>query len=493
MSDASKIYSDIESRTGGNIYIGVVGPVRSGKSTFINRFLESIVIPNIEGEAEKERATDEMPQSAGGRTIMTTEPKFIPEDAVQIQIGGKAHLKVRLVDCVGFVVPSAIGYIEDEVPRMVRTPWSEEELPFHTAAEIGTKKVISEHSTVGLVVTTDGSITDIPRSEYELAEQRVIAELKAIHKPFIVLLNSTNPESEAVKSLAEELTGKYSVPVVPVNCLEIDEKGIKELLSAVLFEFPVSQVEIKVPEWMQALESSHWLREDIFGAVSAAAASIEHLRDIEQISMRLEESASVQSATIESIDLSTGAAVLKIASADGLFYQILAEKTGIEVQNEAELLRTVSTLSEIKQKYEKVQHALDEVERTGYGIVMPEPGELTLEEPELMKQGGRYGVRLKASAPSIHMLRADIMTEVAPIVGSESQSEDLVLYLMKQFEENPKEIWNSDIFGKSIYSIVNEGLNNKLSRMPADARGKLRETVERVINEGCNGLICIIL
>ena len=493
MADALKIYSDIETRTGGNIYIGVVGPVRTGKSTFINRFLENIVIPNIEGEAEKERAVDEMPQSSGGRTIMTTEPKFVPEEAVNINIGGKAHLKVRLVDCVGFVVPSAIGYIEEEMPRMVHTPWSEEEMPFNMAAEIGTKKVITEHSTIGMVVTTDGSITDIPREEYAIAEQRVIGELKAINKPFIVLLNSTEPESASAQALADELSEQYGVQVIPVNCLEIDESTIQKILSAVMFEFPVSGVEIKLPEWVLSLEKDHWLKENIFSTVSGAIDSIAHVRDIAKISDTLCESEYIARADIVSIDLSNGSAVIQTETNEGLFYRVLAEKTGVEVNNERELMQIISELSEIKGKYEKVKNALDEVERTGYGIVMPELSELTLEEPEIMKQGGRYGVRLKASAPSIHMLRADIMTEVAPIVGSESQSEDLVLYLMKQFEENPNDIWNSDIFGKSIYSIVNEGLNSKLARMPADARGKLRETVERVINEGCNGLICIIL
>ena len=493
MSDAMKIYSDIETRTGGNIYIGVVGPVRSGKSTFINRFLENIVIPNIEGEAEKERAVDEMPQSSGGRTIMTTEPKFIPEDAVQIHIGENADLKVRLVDCVGYVVPSAIGYIEDEMPRMVHTPWSEEDMPFNMAAEIGTKKVITEHSTIGLVVTTDGSITDIPREEYAIAEQRVINELKAIHKPFVVLLNSTAPESEGVKALADELCEQYGVQVIPVNCLEIDEKAIQKILSGVMFEFPVTGLEIKLPDWVLSLEQNHWLKENIFSSVSAAVENIAHVRDVANITGKLCESEYIATADIISIDLATGSAVIRAETSEGLFYRILAEKTGVEVHNERELMQIISDLSQTKEKYEKVKNALDEVERTGYGIVMPELGELTLEEPEIMKQGGRYGVRLKASAPSIHMLRADIMTEVAPIVGSESQSEDLVLYLMKQFEENPNEIWNSDIFGKSIYSIVNEGLNSKLARMPMDARGKLRETVERVINEGCNGLICIIL
>ena len=493
MSDAKKIYADIQTRTGGNIYIGVVGPVRTGKSTFINRFLESIVIPNIEGDAEKERAVDEMPQSSGGRTIMTTEPKFIPEEAVQIHIGENTDLKVRLVDCVGFVVPGAIGYIEDEMPRMVRTPWSEEEMPFNMAAEIGTKKVITEHSTIGLVVTTDGSITDIPREEYAIAEQRVINELKAIQKPFVVLLNSTEPESERVKALADEMCAEYGVQVIPVNCLELDETAIQNILSGVMFEFPVTQVEIKLPDWVLSLEPNHWLKEDIFSSVSAAVQNITHVRDVANISTKLCESEYIAAADIVNIDLSTGSAVIKAQTSDGLFYRVLAEKTGVEVTNERELMQIISELAETKEKYEKVKNALDEVERTGYGIVMPELSELTLEEPEIMKQGGRYGVRLKASAPSIHMLRADIMTEVAPIVGSESQSEDLVLYLMKQFEENPNEIWNSDIFGKSIYSIVNEGLNSKLMRMPSDARGKLRETVERVINEGCNGLICIIL
>lgn len=489
----TNIYSDIATRTGGDIYIGVVGPVRSGKSTFIKQFLNSVVLPNIDGEYQKERAIDEMPQSSGGRTIMTTEPKFIPEEAVGIVLEDNAHMKVRLVDCVGFVVPSAIGYIEDENPRMVRTPWYDHEIPFNTAAEIGTKKVISEHSTIGVVVTTDGSVTDIPRAEYEMAEERVIDELKTLNKPFVVLLNCINPNDDKSLELANKLTLKYSVPVIPVNCLEIDENDIKEILSQVLFEFPVSRIEIKLPAWMQALEKDHWLKKEIFSLLKSVVDEVSHLRDVEKICSILGDNKNIQQADISRIDLSQGTVVVETLTDSLLFYKILEEKTGISVENEQSLMSAISDLSEIKRKYEKVKTALDEVERTGYGIVMPELSELTLEEPELMKQGGRYGVRLKASAPSIHMLRADIKTEVAPIVGSESQSEDLVLYLMKQFEENPKEIWNSDIFGKSIYSIVNEGLNNKLARMPIDAREKMRETVQRVINEGCNGLICIIL
>lgn len=489
----SNIYSDIAKRTGGDIYIGVVGPVRSGKSTFIKQFLDTVVVPNIEGEYLKERAIDEMPQSSAGRTIMTTEPKFIPEEAISVNIGDNAHMKVRLVDCVGFVVPSAIGYIEDDTPRMVRTPWYDYEIPFNTAAEIGTKKVISEHSTIGIVVTTDGTVTDIPRSEYEMAEERVIDELKAINKPFIILLNCLNPDSKQSKELADKLTLKYSVPVIAQNCLEIDENGIKEVLSQILFEFPIRKIEINFPAWMLSLEKEHWLNNSIISLISSSIDEITHLRDISKLTSSLKESEHIESIKVSNIDLSTGSAEIEVSMIPTLFYKILEEKTGVAVENDESLMSAVSELSDIKKRYDKVRSALEEVERTGYGIVMPELSELTLEEPELMKQGGRYGVRLKASAPSIHMLRADIQTEVAPIVGSESQSEDLVLYLMKQFDENPKEIWNSDIFGKSIYSIVNEGLNNKLSRMPLDAREKLRETVQRVINEGCNGLICIIL
>lgn len=489
----SNIYSDIQTRTGGNIYLGVVGPVRSGKSTFIKRFLETIVIPNIENESLRERATDEMPQSSGGKTIMTTEPKFIPEEAVSINIGDEAHLNVRLVDCVGFVVPSAIGYIENEAPRMVNTPWSDEPMPFNMAAEMGTDKVIGEHSTIGIVVTTDGSFTDIPRDEYELAEERVISELKAIEKPFVVILNSSSPKSKETKALAKHLSEKYLVPVVAVDCLSLDEDDIKSILSNVLLEFPVSEIEIKIPEWVMGLENNHWLKTEILETTEKAIKSVKLVGDCKDLCSKLEMCNYIKQCSISDIELASGNITIKTELIDGLFYKLLEEKTGVSVQNEQQLMEVITELSSVKKEYEKVKNALEEVERTGYGIVMPDSSQLTLEEPELMKQGGRYGVRLKASAPSIHMLRADIMTEVAPIVGSESQSEDLVLYLMKQFEENPAEIWNSDIFGKSIYSIVNEGLNNKLARMPVDARGKLRETVERVINEGCNGLICIIL
>ena len=493
MADVNRIYHDIQTRTGGNIYLGVVGPVRSGKSTFIQQFLDCLVIPHIENEAQRERATDEMPQSSAGRTIMTTEPKFIPEEAVSISLGSNARLNVRLVDCVGFVVPSAIGYIEGENPRMVQTPWSEEPMPFHMAAEMGTKKVMEEHSTVGIVVTTDASFSDIPREEYQLAEERVIRDMKATGKPFAVILNSAHAKDEETLKLAQSLSERYEVPVVAADCLKLTEDDIRTILSAVLFEFPINEIAIELPNWLTSLEKEHWLKEEILSLIESVCDKIANVNDCKKITEALSVSEYIETVRTLDIDLSTGNVTIKAELKNGIFYRLLSEKTGVDVTSEQELMEVLGDLAKAKKEYEKVKNALEEVEQTGYGIVMPDSSQLSLEEPELMKQGGRYGVRLKASAPSIHMLRADIVTEVAPIVGSESQSEDLVLYLMKQFEENPNEIWNSDIFGKSIYSIVKEGLNNKLARMPTDARGKLRETVEKVINEGCNGLICIIL
>ena len=486
------IYSDIAKRTQGDIYIGVVGPVRTGKSTFIKRFMDALVLPNID-ENVRERAVDELPQSAAGRTIMTTEPKFIPENAVEISLPSKAHFRVRLIDCVGYIVPSSLGYIEGESPRMVKTPWFEHEIPFNMAAEIGTQKVISEHSTIGLVVTTDGSISEIPRNEYEEAEGRVISELKELKKPFIVLLNSTQPDSDKVKALASSLTDKYGVPVMPVNCLEIGEEEIKEILTQVLFEFPVKEVSVDLPGWAMTLKRDHWLRSGLCSAVSEAAQSLHTLRDVKELAKNICACEYITSARISKMDLSCGAARIDAQVDGGLFYKILAEETGLDIGSEQDLMSCMRELAAIRREYERLKGALDEVEATGYGIVMPSLDELSLEEPEIMRQGGRYGVRLRASAPSIHMMKANITTEVAPIVGSESQSEELVNYMLKEFEEDPTKIWESNIFGKSLHELVNEGLHNKLYRMPAAARMKLQETLEKVINEGCSGLICIIL
>ncbi|MBQ3133513.1 MAG: stage IV sporulation protein A [Clostridia bacterium] len=492
MTSAS-IYRDIATRTGGDIYIGVVGPVRTGKSTFIKRFMDTLVIPHIEDAAKRERATDELPQSAAGRTIMTTEPKFIPEEAVHVTVDQAASMNVRLIDCVGYIVPSALGYIEDEAPRMVKTPWFEEEVPFNMAAEIGTQKVITEHSTIGLVVTTDGSIGDIPREEYAEVEERIVEELKAINKPFVVLLNCTAPDSAAAHQLASELEQKYHVPVCPVDCLTVTEEQLLAVLERILYEFPVRELEFDLPRWMLMLDREHPVRTELMQCIRRSASSMQRLRDSYGIVGALLENPYVENSRMKSIRLGDGAVCLSVQLKNGLFYQLLGEVTGFDLPDEAAVMDTMMRLSSTAKRYEKFKNALDEVEATGYGIVMPALDELELEDPEIIKQSGRYGVRLRAQAPSIHMLRADIMTEVSPIVGSEKQSEELVAYMLREFEEDPAKIWESNIFGTSLYGLVNEGLHNKLARMPLDARMKLKETVERIINEGCSGLVCIIV
>ncbi len=487
------IYSDIAKRTDGDIYIGIVGPVRTGKSTFIKRFMEQLVIPNITSEFRRERAVDELPQSAAGKTIMTTEPKFIPEEAVEVKINDNTKFNVRMIDCVGYIVPSAIGYIENEAPRMVVTPWFEEEIPFAMAAEIGTQKVIQDHSTIGLVVTTDGSISDIPREEYEEAEQRVIDELVSINKPFIIVLNCVDPDSAESRKLAEQMSAKYGNVVIPVNCLALDEESINNILRQVLYAFPIKEINISMPKWITTLDKNHWLKSSIMGTIRGAAADMHHVRDVDKLTERISDGDYIESSRIDTIDLGKGSADVSIDLEKCLFYKIIGEETGIEISNDNDLMPLLKELMCIKKKYEKIENALSEVEATGYGIVMPQLDDLTLEEPEIIKQGGKYGVRLKASAPSIHMMKANIVTEVNPIVGSEKQSEELVMYLMNEFDEDPKKIWSSNIFGKSLHELVNEGLHNKLYRMPVDARLKLQETLERIINEGCGGLICFIL
>lgn len=489
----NSIYCDISRRTGGNIYLGIVGPVRSGKSTFISRFMNSLVIPNINDDYRRERANDELPQSSAGKTIMTTEPKFVPEQAVSIEIEEGVNMNVRLIDCVGYIVPSAIGYIENEAPRMVATPWFDEPVPFNMAAEVGTRKVITEHSTIGIVITTDGSITDIPREEYAQAEERIISELSEINKPFVVLLNCREPESEQSRALAQQLSQQYSASVIPINCLELDEDKIKSILGEVLLKFPVCEVDISMPKWINSLSKEHWLKQAVFGCIKEAAAEIRGISDIKTAAEKMAQCEHIESASLASLDLGTGTGVINVALKSDLFFKVLGEATGLEMADEGELMACMIELAAAKKRFERVRAALDEVEATGYGIVLPTMEELSLEEPEIIKQGGKYGVRLKASAPSIHMMSANITTEINPIVGSEKQSEELVSYLLNDFEENPTKIWESNIFGKSLHDLVNEGLHNKLYRMPADARMKLQETIQRIINDGCGGLICIIL
>ena len=486
------IYNDIALRTGGDIYLGIVGPVRTGKSTFIKQFMDKLVMPNISEEFEKERAKDELPQSSAGRTIMTTEPKFIPEKAVKINIDNSASMNVRLIDCVGYIVPSALGYIENDQPRMVNTPWFDEPIPFNMEAEIGTQKVINEHSTIGLVITTDGSISDIPREEYIEAEDRVINELVQINKPFIVLLNCLDPKSDSAVDAAEQISKKHGVSAIPVNCLDLTESDIKQILSRILYEFPIKEININFPKWINSMPINHWLRADLINSLRAASG-IKHIKDVNLLSKTFENDENTAGCTVNNIDLGLGTADISIAVKPELFYKVLAEMTGLVINDEQELMNSITELAKIKKEYMRVKDALDEVEATGYGIVMPTTDELSLEEPEIVKQGGRYGVRLRASAPSIHLMKANITTEVSPIVGSEKQSEDLIMYLLNGFEDDPTKIWDSNIFGKSLHELVNEGLHTKLARMPADARMRVQETIERVINDGCNGLVCIIL
>ncbi len=493
MASASSIYADIAERTGGDIYIGVVGPVRTGKSTFIKKFMDTIVIPNIDDQHRRTRAQDELPQSAAGRTIMTTEPKFIPNEAVSIAIDEKTDFRVRLIDCVGYIVDSARGHTDEDGPRMVSTPWFEEDIEFDKAAEIGTRKVICDHSTIGIVMTTDGSICDIPRQDYVPAEERVVSELKEIDKPFIIVLNSARPASPQTQKLRQELEEKYATPVVAVSCLELSGGDIEEIIRAVLYEFPLNELSVDLPRWIDALPMDHYLKKSIFTAVRETLLSLCKLSQIKGAAKLLCANEYIKNASVERISPDMGSGLISITACDGLFYRVISETTGIELKDDEALIDFITEMAKVKKKYSKLEYALHEVEQTGYGIVFPSIEELTLKEPEIMKQGGRFGVRLKASAPSIHLIKAQIETEINPIVGSEKQSEDLINYLMSEFESDPIKIWGSNIFGKSLHELVNEGLNTKLSKMPSEARAKIQETLEKIINEGSGGLICIIL
>ncbi len=487
------IYQQIAERTQGDIYIGVVGPVRTGKSTFIKKFMDLLVIPNIENGYRRERAKDELPQSATGRTIMTTEPKFIPNEAAEIIIDENVQLKVRLVDCVGYLVKGALGHMENNAPRMVTTPWFDHQIPFEEAAEIGTRKVINEHSTIGLVVVTDGSITDLTREEYLEAEERVISELKRINKPFIILLNSTKPfDSETVR-LKEELEVKYSTPVINTNCAQLRIEDVHTIMERVLFEFPVCEIGVNIPRWIEALEDDHWLKVDTINAIRDTFKNVRKIREVKSAVGDFSDYDFIKKAYVDRINLGEGDILVDLSAADGLFYRILSESTGLEIEGEHKLMSLMRDLARIKKEYEKVEFALHEVKLKGYGIVTPQMEEMSLEEPEIVKQGSRFGVKLRASAPSIHLIRADIETEIAPLVGTEKQSEELVNYLLREFENDPRKIWESNIFGKSLHELVSEGLHNKLYRMPEDAQLKLQETLQKIINEGSGGLICIIL
>lgn len=488
------IYKDISSRTNGDIYIGVVGPVRTGKSTFIKKFMENFVIPNISDEHKKDRALDELPQSASGKTIMTTEPKFVPNESVEINLDSNVKMKTRLVDCVGYLVDGAVGHLENDQPRMVKTPWSESEMPFAKAAEIGTHKVIKDHSTIGLVVTTDGSITDISRNDYVVAESRVVNELKTLNKPFVIILNSTHPDDEQTRTLASEMSQRYDSTVIPLDVANLSQNDLSNIFKRVLDEFPVTEIGFSLPEWFSILDFDHWLKQNVISTVKENFEKDYSLREINELIQELsKESEIFDSIIVDSAKLENGCIKIKMNIKPSMFYKVLSEMSNFDIKSDGDIFKLLKDFAKTKQEYDKIAMALEEVRVKGYGIVTPQIDELTLEEPEIVKQGNKYGVKLKASAPSIHMIRADIETEVSPIVGSEKQSEDLIKYLLSEFESDPKKIWQSNIFGKSLHELVNEGLHNKLYRMPDEAQMKLQETLQKIINEGSGGLICIIL
>ena len=493
MNTLTSIYEDIAARTAGDIYLGVVGPARTGKSTFIKRFMETLVLPSIDDDYRRQRARDELPQSGSGRTVMTAEPKFVPEEAVEIAMEGGGTFSVRLVDCVGYLVPGAVGQLEDGEPRMVHTPWFPQEIPMAEAAEIGTRKVIAEHATIGIVITTDGTITDLPREAYPEAEGRVIEELKALGKPFLILLNSANPQGEAAQKLRAKLAEQYDVTCLAVSCLDLDQQAVTEIIQAVLYEFPLEELQLFLPDWVETLPTEHPIRTALFQAIRAQAGKLVRIRDVKPAVAAMGQCELVTGASVTGMKLGSGCCQARLELPRSLFYDTLSQQTGFALHSDGELLALLERLAVVQAEHQKVAAAMEEVRATGYGIVIPEAEELELEQPEIIKQGGRYGVRLRAKAPSIHMIRADIQAEVSPIVGSEKQSEDMLGFLLEEFEGAPEKIWQSNIFGRSFHELINEDLATKLKHMPEDAREKMRLTLERILNEGSGGLICIIL
>ena len=487
------IYQDIAERTGGDIYIGVVGPVRTGKSTFIKRFMDLLVLPNIPNAYTRERAKDELPQSASGRTIMTTEPKFVPNEAVEISLGDNADVRVRMIDCVGYLVPGAEGDMDGDSPRMVHTPWAENAMPFREAAELGTKKVITDHSTIGMVVTTDGSVTELPRENYEEAEERVVAELQELGKPFLILLNTAAPYSDSTESLRSELEKKYGVPVLAVNAAQLKAEDIRRILERMLYQFPLRELRFFFPGWVETLEQGHWLKQGLTDALKGVMAQVEKLADVEQAIGALRETDFLKKAYTDRILPGEGAAEIALDFADGLFYQILSETVEMPIENDYALISTIKMLSETKQEYDKIATALNDVRRKGYGVVTPVFEEITLEKPEVFKKGSRYGIKLRAKGESIHLIKADVETEVSPIIGNEEQSREFIDRLIADYESEPEKIWDLNIFGRTLSSMVSDGMQNKIYRMPEDAQMKLQETLQKIVNEGSGGLICIIL
>ena len=489
----NNIYEDIAKRTQGDIYIGVVGPVRTGKSTFIRKFMENLVLPNIENEFKRERTQDEIPQSGSGKTIMTVEPKFVPADGVEIKIKDTVSLKVRMVDCVGYIVDGALGHEEEGKQRLVSTPWSQEAMTFEKAAEIGTKKVIRDHSTLGIVVLTDGSVTGIDRKNYLSAEERVINELKSLNKPFAVVLNTLDPYSESTELLRSELEEKYDVPIVPLNVLAMDEEDIENVMETVLYDFPLNEIRINLPKWVEGLERNHWIKNNIIFTLKQSIAEIGKLRDVDSIVKGFSELEFLEDTEVENVELGEGVISIDLTAKQDLFYNVLEEKSGFKIDGDHQLLNLVTKLSRVKNEYDKIESALYDAKTKGYGVVAPSLDELSLEEPEIIKQGKQYGIKLRANAPSLHIIKADISTEVSPIVGNQTQGEEMIKYLLDTFEENPSELWASNMSGKSLNDLVKEQLKSKLYTMPEEIRVKIQKTLQKIINEGSMNIITILL
>ena len=491
--DRFDICRDITERTGGDIYVGVVGPVRTGKSTFITKFMENFVIPNIGNKLQKQIATDEMPQSADGKTVMTTQPKFVPANGVKVTFKNKMSANVRLVDCVGYLVDGVSGHEEDGKPRLVKTPWSIEDIPFEKAAEIGTKKVITEYCTIGVVVTTDGSIGDIPRENYIPAEERTIKELKGCGKPFVVFLNCKAPKSDYAQNLAGALEEKYGVSVVCGNALELSASAISDIMEKVLMEFPMNGFGLRIPEWMRALPADNAIIENIVEEVKNVSAGMSKMKDYTAVTQLFSDSEDYSGIELKELKLGNGMSEYELGVKEGLFYKVLSEECGENIGGDYDLMEYIKTFSESKKRFGKIKAALDEAETDGYGVVLPTMDEMSLEEPSVIKQGGKYGVKLKASAPSLHIMKIDVSTEVSPIVGTEKQSEDFVKYMKEKYDDNPASLWETNMFGKSLHDLVSDGLSDKLTAMPKEAQGKMRKTVTRIVNENKGGLICILL
>ena len=489
--DTYKVYEDLAARTGNFFHLGIVGPQRSGKSTFVRRFAELMVLPELE-EYDKKQALDEMPISGSGRAITTMEPKFIPKEPVEISLFGDTKVNVRLIDCVGYMVDGAISQLEDGSERMVKTPWLEEEIPFSQAAEMGTQKVIVEHASIGIVITTDGSFGEIPRSGYENAEARTIKELKALGKPFVVILNSSKPHSNETQELAEKISEDNQVSVLPLNCQQLRKEDVIKMMEVILSSFPISKIQFYLPKWVEMLSITHELKQDLLKNLKNILKNLTLIKDAVAGSLSF-ESSYMKKIKLDQIDMRTGNVDITVEFQPNFYYEILSEITGVPIQGEYQLIATLKDLSSRKTEYEKVGDACNQVRMNGYGVVTPDMDDVSIDEPELMKHGSKFGVKIKATAPSIHMIKADIETEIAPIVGSQAQAEDLINYIQENAKNGKEGIWNTNIFGKSIQQLVEDGIRNKANNMTDESQEKLQETIHKVMNDNNGGLVCIII